>query len=394
MWQIGEGCRINDAHCHAREVSDARKRLPLVLHRLRVFDYEEHGLSKATSRSGHDVVVIGGSSGSIEPLRQILGALPADLPASVFVVLHLGPTQRAPNLLIDGHTPLDVVLAEGGARLAPGTLYLAPSDHHLALDDGTICVFRGPRENGSRPAIDTLFRSAAVQYRGRVVAVLLSGWLHDGTVGLSAVKRCGGTVIVQAPAEAMADEMPRRALQATSVDHCVPAAEIGPLLLDIVRRPAAVAPDVPEDLRIEAQLALSSDDASRQIESIGEPAQLVCPECSGPLWRLTQAGAPRFRCLVGHAFSPEAMLTQQSLAVEQALWVALRALKERGTLLSRMAEDARTRGLAAIADGYDERIRELDQHASSIHRLLAAPPAAIAQPPSAPRLSSPAPDQE
>jgi two-component system chemotaxis response regulator CheB len=262
-------------------------------------------------------------------------------------------------------------LAEDGAGLAPGKAYLAPSDHHVALDNATICVFRGARENGSRPSIDTLFRSAAVQYRGRVVAVLLSGYLHDGSVGLSAVKRCGGTVIVQAPDDAIADEMPRRALQATSVDYCIPAAEIGPLLLDIVQRPATVATDVPEDLRIEARLALSADDAERQNESIGQPAQLVCPDCSGPLWQITQGGLRRYRCLVGHAFSSEAMLTQQSMAIEQALWVALRALKERRTLLGRMADDARTRGHEAIASGYDERLRELDQHTSSIERLLA-----------------------
>jgi two-component system chemotaxis response regulator CheB len=313
------------------------------------------------------VVVIGGSRGSIEPLRQILGALPADLPATVLVVVHLAASQPSPIALVAGHTSLEVALAEDGVHFAAGKVYLAPSDHHLALEAGVLRVFRGPRENGSRPAIDTLFRSAAAHYGSRVAGVLLSGLLGDGSAGLAAIKRCGGTAVVQDPRDALSDEIPRRALEATTVDHCVPASQIAALLIDFIRRPAAPSPPVPEDLRVEAQLAISAAPSVQAVQALGQPVPLVCPACDGPLWQVSQPGSYHYRCHVAHSFSPEAMLSEQAAAMERALWVALRTLKERGVLLERMSQEARERGLMSMADNYEERIRELERHASDIH---------------------------
>jgi two-component system chemotaxis response regulator CheB len=322
--------------------------------------------------NGQLVVVIGGSRGSIGPLRQILGALPADLPAAVLVVVHLAPSQRRPIALVAGHTSLQVALAEDGVHFAAGKVYLAPSDHHLALEAGVLRVFRGPRENGSRPAIDTLFRSAAVHYGSRVVGVLLSGLLGDGSGGLAAIKRCGGTAVVQDPLDALSDEIPRRALEATTVDHCVPASQIAALLTDIAQRPAAPSPPVPEDLRVEAHLAISAAPSIQAVQALGQPVPLVCPACDGPLWQVSQLGSHHYRCHLAHSFSPEAMLSEQAVAMERALWVAFRTLKERGLLLEKMALEARERGHMSMADNYEERIRELEQHALDIHRWVAA----------------------
>jgi two-component system chemotaxis response regulator CheB len=324
------------------------------------------------SANGQHVVVIGGSRGSIEPLRQILGAMPADLPAAVCVVVHLAPNQRSPVGLVAGHTSLEVALAEDGVHFAQGKVYLAPSDHHLALEAGVLRVFRGPRENGSRPAIDTLFRSAAVNYRSRVVGVLLSGLLGDGSAGLAAIKRCGGTALVQDPRDALSDEIPRRALRATAVDHCVPASQIARLLIEIVQRPPAPSPPIPEDLRIEAHLAMSAAPSIQAVQALGHPVPLVCPACDGPLWQVSQQGSYHYRCHLGHSFSPEAMLSEHAAAMERALWVAFRTLKERGLLLDKMAEEARERGLTSMAESYEARIQELEQHAVDIYRWVAA----------------------
>jgi two-component system chemotaxis response regulator CheB len=318
------------------------------------------------------IVLLGGSSGSLAPLREILRSLPAQLPASVFVVIHLAVTPFSPVVVIEGYSSLPVQLAEDGVHFMPGIVYMAPGDQHLALEDGVMRVFRGARENGSRPAIDVLFRSAAVHHGSRVAGVLLSGALSDGSLGLAAVRRCGGITIVQDPNEALNASIPRSAMQATPVDHCLPAAQIGPLLRDIVRRPPNPSPAVPEDLRTEARLALRAADPLAPPEVVGEPIVIVCPECSGPLSRVSHAGTYGYRCHVGHAYSPQAMLAEHGLALERALWVAFRTLKERGVLLEQMGNEARVHGRTWMAERFDERRQELEKHAAAVHAALRA----------------------
>jgi two-component system chemotaxis response regulator CheB len=319
----------------------------------------------------HDIVLLGGSSGSLEPLRTILSALPADFPASVFVVVHLAAGQLRPHAALAQHSALPIQLAEDGARFERGRVYMAPSDRHLALEQGVMRVFRGARENGSRPSIDVLFRSAAVEHGARVVGVLLSGALHDGSLGLSAVQRCGGVSIVQLPAEARQAEMPRRALAANTVDHCLPSLQIAPLLLQLAGSDAPESPPVPEELRVEARLALSAADPASPVEALGHPLPIVCPECSGPLSLVSHGGERGYRCHVGHAFSQPAMLAEHAVALERALWVAFRTLKERGILLDRMIEDARSRGRATSTEELEKRRREIELHARAVHRAMA-----------------------
>jgi two-component system, chemotaxis family, protein-glutamate methylesterase/glutaminase len=160
-----------------------------------------------------DVIVIGGSSGATAPLKAILDALPRDIPAAIFVVLHI-PTRTYGLLssVADAAGPLPARQAEDGMRIEHGNVYIAAPDHHMILSDGVIRLGRGPRENMMRPAIDPLFRSAALTYGPRVIGVVLSGLLSDGAAGLHAIKRCGGIALVQDPEDAFADEMPHRAL--------------------------------------------------------------------------------------------------------------------------------------------------------------------------------------
>ncbi len=188
---------------------------------------------------GHDVIVVGASAGGVEALDRLVAALPDDLPASLFVVLHVPPTGRSalPDIL-RRHCRLPVAHAIDGEAVKPGQVYVAPPDQHLLVADGQVRLGRGARENGHRPAIDPLFRSAAREYGPRVVGVVLSGVLDDGTAGLAAVKAGGGVAIVQEPADAMYPAMPQHALENVAVDHVLAAGEIAAALDRLAREPA------------------------------------------------------------------------------------------------------------------------------------------------------------
>jgi len=239
-----------------------------------------------------DIIVIGGSAGATAPLKQILGRLPKDLPAAVFVVLHL-PAQGIGLLstVASAAGPLPVVQAESGMVISNGHVYLAAPDHHLLLYESHIMLGRGPRENMVRPAIDPLFRSAALQYGPRVIGVVLSGLLADGAAGLNAIKRCGGVALVQDPADAIADEMPLRALETTTVDLCMVGARIGDVLADMVHESAGTALPVPREIRLEVEIAAGERIGSDRLKTIANPAPFTCPGCGGVLSEV-KAGHP------------------------------------------------------------------------------------------------------
>src|SRR4051812_31010876 len=203
-----------------------------------------------------DIIVIGGSAGASAPLKAILGRFPADLPAAVFVVLHI-PARGIGILppVASAAGVLPVRQAETGIAVERGNVYIGAPDHHLLVVDDHIVLGRGPAENMVRPAIDALFRSAALSYGPRVIGVVLSGLLSDGAAGLNAIKRCGGIALVQDPTDATADEMPRRALEASTVDLCVSSARMGDVLSDLAREAAGQLLPVPPDIRLEVEIA-------------------------------------------------------------------------------------------------------------------------------------------
>lgn len=262
--------------------------------------------------SNRDVLVIGGSAGATQPLKQILGRLPADLPAAVFVVLHI-PAQGIGILstVVSSAGRLPVRQAENGMKIEPGQIYLAAPDNHLLLSGDHIFLGRGPRENMVRPAIDALFRSAALYHGPRVIGVLLSGLLSDGAAGLNAIKRCGGMAVVQDPSEAISDEMPRRAMEATTVDLCIPGAAMGDVLTELVREPAGAALPIPPEIRLEVEIAAGERIGSDKLISVGDPVALTCPACGGVLSEVKDARPMRFRCQVGHGFTADALVKEQ-----------------------------------------------------------------------------------
>lgn len=245
---------------------------------------------------GHDLIVMGASMDGIAAFIAIVASLPADLPAAVCIVQHASPD--SPGYLaaiLDGVGPLPATLAEDGEPLECGRLYVAPPDRHLLVQGHRLHLGRGPRENRTRPAIDPLFRTAAVAYRSRVIGVVLTGLLDDGAAGLHAVKRCGGLAVVQSPEDASFPSMPRAALDTVAADHVVPLAEMGALLGRLAGTPAPSPPPIPDDLLLEVRLTervMDLRDASEGAQHLGEPVLDMCPECGGPLRQLPGAGPP------------------------------------------------------------------------------------------------------
>jgi two-component system, chemotaxis family, protein-glutamate methylesterase/glutaminase len=284
-------------------------------------------------------VAVGASAGGVEALKALVSGLPPDCQATVLVVLHVprdAPSALAAILSRSG--PLQAVSTVDGTAPRYGMIYIAPADHHLLVLDGHLRLSRGPSENGHRPAIDPLFRSVARAYGHRAVGVILSGARDDGAAGLATIAAHGGLTVVQDPADALVAAMPTAAMDRTTPQHVVPAGKIGGLLAEVI------AMDLPEpatserrDDQLEDEVAMSNlaDLTTEDLSAVA--AGYGCPSCGGGLYELGGGPVPRFRCRVGHAWSPESLLGEQAVATEGALWMALRALEEKVALSRRMA---------------------------------------------------------
>lgn len=323
---------------------------------------------------GHDIVVVGTSAGGVAALQQIFSGLPRDFPAAIFVVMHLTP--HLPSFLSQvvvkaGQLPATAV--DRTMKFRPGRIYVAPPDHHLILTRTEVRINRGPRENWHRPSIDVLFRSAANALGPRVVGVVLTGFLDDGSAGMSAIRGEGGITIVQDPADAMFPDMPLNALQAVKVDHCVPLSQIAPTLIKVVEAPRGGARPgevVSEEVAIETAIAKVSMNGREALEKIGKPSTFTCPECQGPLWELRNGELLRFRCQVGHAYSAESMLTAQQDVVERALWVALGAIQSRVALWERISEGMQSPHLRELAGFYRSKKEEAERDLEALRVIL------------------------
>jgi two-component system chemotaxis response regulator CheB len=324
----------------------------------------------AQPMSAHNIIVIGGSAGALRPLERILTSLPADLPATVFVVLHIAPYAGTGILdHLSKLASLKASVASDGANFGNGEIVLAPPDHHLIVKPGHVRVTRTPRENLWRPSVDVLFRSAAVAHGSRVVGVILSGALDDGSAGLSAIKRCGGLTIVQSPSEADVASMPDSAIRNTQVDHVLDAHAIAPTLERMSREPPLREVAIPDDLLLEAQFAETGLSSAEVNESLGELSEFTCSECAGPLWQ-RHGDMLRFRCLTGHAMSARSLEEGLNRNVDGALWAAIRQFEQRANLYKKMAADERSRGRARTAAAYDEREAEARSFALTLRTML------------------------
>lgn len=315
-----------------------------------------------------DILVIGGSLGSTAVLRRILAGLPADLPAAILVCTHIPASGSGLPETLDRVGALPVSRAVDGQPVECGRVYLPQPDRHLLFVDGAILLGTGPRENMSRPAIDALFRSAALSAGPRVVGLVLTGLLNDGAAGLQAIKEMGGTAIVQHPLDAEADAMPRAALEAVEADHVGRAEDLPALIAQIMGGPAGPARDTTPDLELEVAISAGRRLGTEELRSIATPSALTCPHCKGVLSEMKGKGPLRYRCQIGHGFTAQAVLAAGDSGVSDALRIAMRMMEERTELVARMAREAREAGRTAVAELYEARAVEYENYAATLRR--------------------------
>lgn len=322
--------------------------------------------------TGRDILLIGASAGGVHAISEVVAALPRDLPAAVFVVLHVSPWGRsALPAILNRSSALPAAHPEDGDPIEPGRVYVAPPDRHLMVEKGRVRLFRGPTENNHRPALDVLFRTAAHAYGPRVIGVVLTGNLDDGTAGLAAVKRQGGLAVAQDPKEADYPSMPASAIQNVRVDHVLPLGEIGPLLARLALEPLPEEAVVPGPGEEDTAMSKDPETEGERISAGEEKASgFTCPACGGALWEKS-GELLHFRCRTGHAYSPETLLARQGETLDAALWAAVRALEENAALARRMERRLRERGGNLLTwDRYEKRAQAAEQHADVLRRLL------------------------
>lgn len=323
-----------------------------------------------------DVIVIGASAGGVQALTKLVTNFRADLPAAVFIVLHV--SANVPSLLpgiLARESKLRVAHAIDGEPIERGRICVAPPDHHLIIENDHARLVHGPKENLHRPSIDTLFRSAARWAGPRVIGVVLTGARDDGTAGMRAIKQRGGIAIVQDPLEAPFPSMPMSVMQEINVDYSLPLREIPELLSRLSRETVADEGEVPmpDEVEIEARIAeqtMESAELIASIERLGKVSKLTCPDCHGALWEINDEKLLRYRCHVGHAFSAEALREGQSQMLEVALWSAVRALEEQMILAKRIGERARRANQLKAAKSFERRAQEAEEHSSMIRQIL------------------------
>jgi two-component system chemotaxis response regulator CheB len=323
----------------------------------------------------HDLVVIGASAGGVETLTRVVAGLPPDLAAAVCIVLHVAPdSPSALAHILHRAGPLPCRPARDGESLRQGQILVAPPDHHLVVEDRHVRLVVGPRENGHRPAVDVLFRSAAAAGNGRVVGVVLSGTRDDGTAGLAVIKSHGGATIVQDPRDALYAGMPTSALEHVVVDAVVPTERLATAVAEMVSGPTPPRPPAPEP-------GAPPGESEPQPASTGglnpghDPAEesgvtTICPECGGVLSERFEAGMTQWECRVGHRYSPQSLADAQAQDVESALWAGVRALEDRSMLLRRMADRAELGGQPRSARSFRRRAEDASSHAGLVREAL------------------------
>ena len=320
------------------------------------------------------IIVIGASAGGYQAIADLVGKLPVDPDVAVFAVLHMSKDSSGSVVLhhLQQRSTLICEIAKDGAPILGGHLYLAPPDHHLMIKEGCTRVHNGPRENRWRPSIDVLFRSAAAHYGSRVIGIILSGLLDDGTSGMSAIKRSGGLCIVQEPSEAIYPDMPTSVLNAVDVDYQVPLADMSYVIADQLSKASPPMLTVPEDVKIEAEITEKLVSSIDQLQQIGTNSNFTCPDCGGGLWKIKQDGVHRYRCYTGHSYNENVLSEKQSEGFEKSLWVSIRMLEEHKNFLRVMAAHEKEAGHLAASQETARREAEAGVHIERLKSVLYA----------------------
>jgi len=329
-------------------------------------------LKRNTSKFKRDIIVIGSSAGGVKALIEFTKHLPQDFPGTIFITQHVAP--YTVSLLPDILSMKGLLQAEhpqDGDAIKPNRIYVAPPDHHLLLEEGKMLVKRGPKEIRFRPSVDALFRSAAYVYGPRVIGVVLSGYLDDGTSGLWSVKRLGGLTIVQDPEDAAFPAMPANVLEFVEVDQIVPVMELAALLTKLTAEPAPhnIIPPAEDLDRFEIELAIARHDNAFRMGIIekGELTPFTCPNCHGALTKLIEGNIIRFRCHTGHAYTISALLAEVTESVESTLFQAMRGLEETNLLLEQLGHHFENISKKDIAELFFKKAQDVGEQARVVH---------------------------
>ncbi len=308
-----------------------------------------------------NIVAFGGSAGATESMVKILKGIDPGTTASFFVVIHSSVNSLAYlQKIFERATALKVKYAQNDEPIDSATVYIAPANFHLIISSGKIKINQGPRENLMRPSIDVLFRSAAVNYNTQAIGVALSGTMDDGLVGMDALQKCGGTLIVESPDTALFPELPKNILDELETDFVLSAEKISKKINRLVNEEAEPEISVPSYLIKELKIAEKSWSNINKQELNSTPAPYVCPDCGGPLWEIKNDKHLRFRCDIGHAITANNLVSQKTEAFERAMWIGLRALEERKNLLLKLANSSKERNRSNLADDYFSKADEIE----------------------------------
>lgn len=318
-----------------------------------------------------DIIVIGASAGGVEAILELIPQIPADIQAAIFVVVHV-PARSESKLppLLGGRSNVIVKHAVHKEPIRYGHVYIAPPDHHMMIERKKILLSKGPKENMVRPAIDPLFRTAAENYNRRVIGVILTGTLDDGTAGMIAVRKYGGIRVVQDPPTALFDQMPRNALEKAGADFITPLPQIASLLVQLVQTPKQLYPAMAADHDRATEMVRRDINQQERGGRDGMTSTYTCPDCGGVLWEADEEGLLRFRCHTGHAFTADTLYSAQDEMVEEALWSAVRSLTENGILAKQLAIRMRDQGNLYSADRFDEKATTLERHIDRLRHLI------------------------
>jgi two-component system chemotaxis response regulator CheB len=323
-----------------------------------------------------NIIVIGASAGGFDALKQFVEHLPGDFNASIFIVWHMSPDVRGilPHVL-NKSGKLTAAHAVDGEPVMMKRIYIAPPDHHLLLENGRVRVTRGPKENGFRPSVDPLFRSAALAYGTRVIGIVLSGALDDGAAGLWAIKQQGGVAIVQDPSDAEVPSMPINAIKAVNADYIVPVDSMGALLAKLTEENIASGQETggmadEKRTRLEVSIAMEGKNSKANVFEYGQLTEFTCPECHGVLAALYEGNRIRFRCHTGHAFSADSLLAGITENIEETLWTAIRSIQESVFLLNHLGDHFSETNQPRIAAAYFKKAKKAAKRADLIRQAV------------------------
>jgi two-component system chemotaxis response regulator CheB len=319
------------------------------------------------------IITVGASAGGLNAVNELIAQLPETLNVAVFIVMHLSKVGVGEFLVtrLQKYTAFTCIIPQDGDQIEAGKIYIAPPDKHLLIKDGKVALGYGPAENRWRPSIDVLFRSAAANYGNRVIGIILTGYLSDGTSGMVAIKKSNGCCIVQDPNQAEYPDMPLSVMEAMEVDFSARLDEMGEIIEAIVQKAQPETDEIDQDVLKEAQISENTVTSIAAVSTLGEKALYACPDCGGGLWDVEKNSTiKRFRCHIGHSYLENDLFIKQGHNVEATLWVALRMMEERKMLLMNIGAEEQNKGLPRLSRLHQQRANDLESHIRTLKELL------------------------